>query len=175
MTHSLLVFAACLSLTACCTSAACRPENLPFRGEVFVSDDGSHHERLFALLQYAARNDCCEVLYRHLSHATREEYGETTFCLFWESLEVPEPYEYKLADVVRRGEFAGVVPGPREGEEFAYVSYPPDGEPGDNLLAQILLVVEADERGRRVQRLALLEQYQAIERGDIRYWWDAGR
>jgi hypothetical protein len=141
---------------------------------VFVVDDDSHHEKLFQLLQYGARNECSDLLYANLSLATRDEYSNTTFSRSWDELDVPE-YEYSLADVMAYGEFSGVVEGPEEGEEFAYVSYPPEGKPGENLLAQILMVREEDEEGREVLRIGLIEQYSHIEGGDYRYYWDAGR
>ncbi len=142
-----------LALVGCC-SPECEPENLPYQGVVETP------KQMAELLQYAAEKDCCEVIYGHLSKATREEHSELKFCLFWESLEVPPPYDYPLADVVSGGAYVGVFPYADDripfDQELVYVEYQAPG--GKNLLAQILLVYQEDEDGRREPRLALQEQ-----------------
>lgn len=137
-------------LLAACTPEVCEVENLPFRGEPQTP------EQLFQLAQYAARNDCCGSMYDSLSQRTKAEHSETKFCLFWESLDLPEPYEeYSVAEVVRGGEFLAVLPD-TQGRRFMFVHYQ---EPGKAALdAQLLLVDEKDERGNTVPKLGLQDQ-----------------
>ncbi len=163
-----------LIFVAGCASPECEGERLPFGGVILIDSDDDPHEQLFELMRYAARQDCCDTLYGQLSAYTRDEHSETKFCLFWDTIDIPEPFDYKLADVMKDGIFSGSVPGPKEGEELVYVSYPPDGQPGKNLLAQILVIAEPDEKGRLRPRIALQEQVDRIEAGDTRYYLDAG-
>jgi hypothetical protein len=157
---------ACL-LLGCCTPPECRPEAIPHRGRARTL------EEFFQVVQYLALHDCCENLHRNLSQGTRDEYGETKFCLFWESIDLPE-YGYALADVVRGGRFLAGVEGPGPGEQFLYVEYEEPGK--SNLLARILVLTQGDEEDPSPRpRIALTEQVRAIdERKDARYWWDAG-
>ena len=67
------------------------------------------------------------------------------------------------------------LPGIEDGQLFAYVTYPPEGQEGKNLLAQILMVYETDEQGRKSLRIGLQEQYRLIDSWDYSYYWDAGR
>lgn len=157
-----------------CTTPECEGERLPFGGVVLIDTAEDPYEQLFQLMRYAARKDCCDTLYGQLSAQTRDEHSETKFCLFWDTIDIPEPFDYKLADVLKDGIYSGSVPGPNAGEELVYVSYPPDGQPGKNLLAQILVISEADEQGRIRPRIALQEQVAKIEAGDARYYLDAG-
>jgi hypothetical protein len=164
-----------LLILVSCTTPECEPERLPFGAVVVVNKDkGDHAENLFKLVQYAARKDCCDTLYAQLSAGTRDKHSETKFCLFWDTIDIPEPYDYSLADVICEGVFSGSVPGPNPGEELVYVSYPPDGKPGKNLLAQVLVIHEVDEKGRSRPRLGLQEQIDRMEEGDTRYYLDAG-
>lgn len=137
-------------LVPSCTPEVCELENLPHLGQPQTA------AQLFELVQYAARNDCCESMYGGLSARTRAEHSETKFCLFWESIKLPEPFEaYKLADVVRRGEFLAVLPD-AHGRQFMFVHYQ---EPGEVALdAQLYVVFEQDEQGRTRPRLGLQEQ-----------------
>jgi hypothetical protein len=153
-----------LGIGGCC-SPECEPENLPHGGVVETPKE------LFELAQYAALNDCCDVLYSHLSQATQDEHSELKFCLFWESLEVPEPFNFRLVDVVGGGKYVGVFPFEDDripfDQELVYVEYQPPG--GKNLLAQILLVYQLNEAGQREPRLALQEQTT------LGPYFDAGR
>lgn len=135
---------------AACTPEVCEVENLPFRGQPQTP------EQLFQLVQYAARNECCESMYGSLSQKTRDEHSETKFCLFWESIKLPEPFEeYTLADAIRRGEFLGVLPDVKK-RQFMFVHYQ---EPGKvSLDASLYVVYEKDERGNLLPRLGLQEQ-----------------
>ena len=168
MTYRILFALAALLASGCC-APECELDRLPYKGEILVAKDDSHSEKLFELVQYCAKYDCCDTLYSKLSAKTRDEHSETMFCLFWDTIEIPEPYDYLLVDVMKYGEYSGTVPGPKEGEQFVYVSYPPDGKKGKNLLAQILVIVEKDERGRDVPTIALEEQLRRMEAGDDRY------
>ena len=153
-------------LLGCCTAPECLPESIPHRGL------GRTLEEQFQVVQYLALHDCCDQLHGNLSAHTREEHGQTKFCLFWESIEVPG-YGYTLPEVIRGGTFVAGVEGPAPGESFVYVEYEPPG--GKNLLARILIVEEPDEEDPRPRlRVALQEQYERIEAQDGRYWWDAG-
>lgn len=153
-------------LLGCCTPAECLPESMPHEGRAASLED------FFQVLQYLAIHDCCGQLHGNFSAATREEHGQTKFCLFWESIEVPE-YGYTLPEVIRGGTFVAGVEGPTERESFLYVEYEPQG--GRNLLARVLVVREGDEDDPTPRyRVALQEQYELIERHDGRYWWDAG-
>jgi len=162
VTRGLLLIAA-LALSGCCTSPACLPEALPHQGKPADS------AQLFDLIQYAARHDCCEQLYTQLTTATREEYSSFEFCLYWESIELPE-YEYLLVDVVTGGQLLGAFPGNEPGEEFLFVEFE---EPGrENLLARILLKHESDESGKVRPYLAMQEQRAHIDAGHPGYHWD---
>lgn len=135
---------------AACTPEVCEVENLPFHGQPQTP------EQLFQLVQYAARNECCESMYDALSQRTKAEHSQTKFCLFWESLDLPEPYEeYSVAEVVRGGELLAVLPD-AQGRKFMFVHYQEPGKPA--LDAQLLLVDEQDERGGTVPRLGLQDQ-----------------
>lgn len=137
-----------------CTPEVCEVENLPFRG------DPADPQQLFALAQYAARNECDATLYGLLSKRTRDEHSELKFSLFWESLDVPDPWNYKIVDVVARGQYAGVLEDPL-GRKLLFVQYQEPGKP--DLLAQLYIVEEKDEQGRVVPRLALQEQVDSQE------------
>jgi hypothetical protein len=163
-----------LICVAGCTTPECEGERLPFGGVILIDSKEDPHEQLFKLMRYAARKDCCDTLYGQLSAHTQSEHSETKFCLFWDTIDIPEPYDYKLADVMKDGIYSGSVPGPKAGEELVYVSYPPDGQPGKNLLVQILVIAEKDDAGRVRPRIALQEQVDLIEAGDSRYYLDAG-
>jgi len=155
----------------CCTSPECEPEALPYRGEPRTIDE------LFTVAQYSAKHECCEPLYAQLSARSQEEHSELKFCLFWAGIEIPEPYEYRLEDVVAKGTLIGAIPGPVEGEEFIYVEYDPDGEegPAANLLAQILVLKQEDPgTGDVVPRIGLQDQIDRIEAKKYEYYWDAG-
>ncbi|MEZ6187786.1 MAG: hypothetical protein R3F62_22605 [Planctomycetota bacterium] len=152
-----------VALAGCCTSPACLPENLPHGGKPHDSAE------LFDLIQYAARNDCCEQLYEQLTQASRDEYSETAFCLAWEGIELPD-YGYYLVDVVIGGSLIGSFPGNEPGEEFLYIEFE---EPGrENLLARILLKQETDSSGLTRPFLAMIEQKEHIEAGQAAYHWD---
>ena len=155
-----LLLALTLALAGCCT-VECEPENLPFTGHP------STPEELFKLAQHAATFDCCEILHTNLSQATRDEHSETKFCLFWESIDIPDPYDYRLVDVVAKGSFVGTIPWNNPGELLIYVEYQEQGKP--NLLAQLLVVQEPDERGHPTPHLAVQDQ---MDRGMA---FDAGR
>lgn len=134
-----------LALTlAACTPEVCEVENLPSRG------DPATTEELFHVAQYAAKNDCCESLYGLLSPRTRAEHGETKFCLFWESLDVPDPWNYKVVDVVAKGQYLATMKDP-DGRELMYVQYNEPGKP--DLVVQLLIVREGDR-----PRLGLQDQ-----------------
>jgi hypothetical protein len=166
---------ATLLLAIGCCSPECAPDKLPHGGEVLVTEDDTHHEKLFELVQHCAKHECCDTLYGTLSELTRDEHSETKFCLFWDTIEIPEPYDYLLADVMKYGKFSGTMPGPKGDEEFVYVSYPPTRKEGKkNLFAQILVIIEKDEKGRAVPRIALEEQLRRMEAGDQRYYIDRG-
>lgn len=157
------LLAGLIVLAGCCTSAACLPEALPHRGRPADS------AQLFDVIQYAARNDCCEQLYGQLTSATRANYSEFEFCIAWEGIELPE-YDYRLVDVVTGGQLLGAFPGNLPGEEFLFVEYE---EPGrDNLLARILLKHESDPDGKTRPYIAMQEQVERIEAGDAAYYWD---
>ena len=158
---------ACALLLACCTAPECEPEAMPFQGRP------RSLEEFFQVFQYLAVHDCCGQLYGNLSGGTREEHGETKFCLFWEGITLPDPYHYLLADVVRGGKYLQGVEGPEPGQELVYVEYEEPGKP--NLLARILVVTEPDEDDPAPRRrVALKEQQDRIEARDPRYHWDAG-
>ncbi len=149
-------------LLAACTPEVCEVENLPFRGEPQTP------EQLFQLVQYAARNECCGSMYGSLSEKTRDEHSETKFCLFWESIKLPEPFEaYKLADAIRGGEFLAVLPDAK-GRQFMFVHYQ---EPGKvSLDASLYIVYEKNERGEALPRLALQEQVDSQGTSDPMYF-----
>jgi len=150
--RALLVLA--LSLAAC-TPEVCEVENLPFLGQ-----PGTPQE-LFQLAQYASKNDCCASMYGALSKRTQDEHSETKFCLFWESIKLPEPFEkYKVVDVVRDGEFLAVLPDTK-GRQFMFVHYQQPGEA--SLDAQLYIVMEKDEQGREVPKLGLQDQVDSFE------------
>lgn len=152
-----------VAIAGCCTAPACRPENLPHGGRPETS------EQLFDLIQYAARNDCCEQLYEQLTQSTRDEYSELEFCLAWEGIELPE-YGYYLVDVVTGGSLLGSFPGNEPGEEFLFIEFE---EPGrENLLARILLRQETGTSGKSRPYLAMWEQKEHIESGHAAYHWD---
>jgi hypothetical protein len=132
-----------LSLAAC-TPEICERENLPAGG------DPATVEQLFQVAQHAARNDCCDALYGLLSPRTREEHGETKFCLFWKSLDVPDPWNYKVVDVVAKGTYLATMKD-LEQRELMYVQYAEPGKP--DLVVQLLIVREG---GR--PRLGLQDQ-----------------
>jgi hypothetical protein len=138
---------------AACTSELCRPENLPHEGVARTP------EELFEIAQQAARNDCSDELHSLLSKKTRDEHGELSFSLAWDSIKIPDPYDYKVANVVKSGKFLGVITDKASGRRFIYVDYQ---EPGKkDLLAQLYVVTERDEEGREVFRLALQEQVES--------------
>lgn len=151
MTRRALLSPLALALTlAACTPEVCEVENLPFLGQP------STPEELFTLAQYAARNECCESLYGGLSKRTKDEHSETKFCLFWESLKLPEPFPpYKVVDIVAQGLFLAILPD-EQGRQFMFVEYRQPGEA--QLIAQLYIVMEKDEQGRDVPKLALQEQ-----------------
>lgn len=150
MTRRALPLALLLALSfGACTPEVCEVENLPFLGQP------STPEELFKLAQYAARNDCCDSLYDMLSERTKDEHSRTKFCLFWASLEIPEPFDYKIVDVVGKGEYLTVLEG-LEGRKFIMVHYQEPGKP--SLDAQLYFVMEKHEQGRELPRLALQEQ-----------------
>ena len=174
MAERMLLTLTMLVLAGCC-APECAPDKLPHGGEVLVTEADTHHQELFELVQHCAKYECCDTLYGTLSAKTQDEHSETKFCLFWDTIEIPEPYEYLLVDVLKYGRYSGTVPGPKDGEEFVYVSYPPTRKKGKkNLLAQILVVTEKDDKGRAVPRIALEEQLRKMEAGDTRYYIDAG-
>lgn len=161
MRRALAAAAVSLALAAC-TPEVCQVENLPFRGAPRTP------EQLFELVQYAARNDCCASMYDALSARTKAEHSETMFCLFWESIQLPEPFEeYRLADAVRGGEFLAVLPDAR-GRQLMFVHYQ---EPGKvSLDAQLYIVYEKDERGDVLPKLALQEQVDSQGTSDPIYF-----
>ncbi|MBX3471325.1 MAG: hypothetical protein KF878_31030 [Planctomycetes bacterium] len=130
---------------AACTPEVCQTDSLPYLGRPTTP------EQLFEVVQYSARNDCCGPMYHLLSKRTQDEHSRTKFCLFWESLRLPEPFaEYRVVDVVSKGEFLAVLPDPT-GRQFMFVHYQ---EPGKVALdAQLLLVFEQGE-----PRLGLQDQ-----------------
>jgi hypothetical protein len=147
-----------------CNGAECQPESQPFHGQPRTA------EELFAVVQYLAKSDCCDQLWSHLSPKSQAEHGETKFCLFWETIEIPE-YGYLLADVVKQGKFVAAVEGPKKGEWLVYVEYE---EPGKKNLLAAILVSSVRYLGSPTPRVGLVEQVERIEAGDGRYWWDAG-
>lgn len=157
------VLGAIAALVAC-NGMECRPESQPHAGRPRTA------EELFAVVQYLARVDCCGQLWSFLSPTSQAEHGETKFCLFWETIEIPE-YGYLLADVVKEGKFVAAVDGPREGEWLVYVDYQ---EPGKKPLLAAILVTSVRYLGSYTPRIGLQEQVEHIEAGHGRYWWDAG-
>lgn len=159
MTRRALLPSLALALTlAACTPEVCEVENLPFLGQPKTP------EELFQLAQYAARNDCCGSLYGALSKRTQDEHSETKFCLFWESIKLPEPFEkYKVAQVVRDGEFVAVLPDTK-GRLFMFVHYQQPGEV--SLDVQLYIVTEKDDQGRSLTKLGLQEQVDSQEAPD---------
>lgn len=151
MRHGILI--AVLALAGC-TPEVCEVENLPYQGTPTTP------EELFALAQYAARNDCGSSLYSLLSQRTRDEHSELKIKLFWASQKIPEPWGYKLGDVVAKGQYAGVLPD-LKGRKLMFVQYQEPGKP--DLLAQLYVVEEKDEEGRVVPRLGLQEQVDSQE------------
>lgn len=143
-----LTMAAVIALAGCC-SVECMPERLPARGVPKTS------EELFKLVQHAAQNDCGEVLYDAMSKKTRGEHSYLKLKVGLRYIEVPEPWEYKVMDVIEKGEFIGAFPGPR-GQELVIVSYQEKGKP--ELMAQILVTEERNEAGKKVKVMALEEQ-----------------
>jgi hypothetical protein len=148
-----VALAALLALAGC-TPELCEVENLPFRGEP------TDEQQLFTLAQHAAKNECTGTLYGLLSKRTRDEHSALKFSLFWESLDVPDPWGYRVVDVVAKGQYAGVLEDPL-GRKLLYVQYQEPGKP--DLLAQLYVVYEKDEKGRVVPRLALQDQVDAQE------------
>lgn len=145
-----MAVAACAGLLlGGCKAAECAAERLPAQGNPRTT------EQLFELVQYAARNDCTSSLYDALSARTRAKHSYTKIWLFFGSIEIPEPYEYKLIDVLRGGLLLGAFPGPG-GEELMYVAYKEPGRP--DLVAQILVLEEPGPDGQPVRRLAVEEQ-----------------
>lgn len=161
MTRRALIAPLALALSlAACTPEVCEVENLPFLGQP------STPQELFQLAQYAAKNDCCGSLYGALSERTQDEHSETKFCLFWESIALPEPFEkYKVAQVVRDGEFLAVLPDDK-GRQFMFVHYQQPGEA--SLDAQLYIVMEKDETGKELPKLALQEQVDSQSAPDRR-------
>lgn len=153
---------ACALATSCCTSNACRPESLP-RGGLARSE-----RELFELAQYAAREDCCAVLHGLTSPRTRDEHGETKFCLFWDSLRDEETGR-RIRDVLADGEWLGMVPDPPK--RFAYVRHwaPGPGGAPEAVTYRIRVVDEALAGGATAPRIGLQEQ---VDDGDF---WRADR
>lgn len=137
-----------LLLSAGCTSTMCEPEQLPSQGAPVTA------EGLFDLVQYSAKHECWRTLYDAMSKRTR---GEHAYIKLWAALrhiEVPEPWEYKLVDVLEHGTFVAAAPL-KPGQELVIVSYQ---EPGKKELLAQILVVEEVEDGKSVRRMALEEQ-----------------
>lgn len=145
---------AALLVVAGCTPELCEVENLPFRGEP------SDEEQLFTVAQHAAKNECTGTLYGLLSKRTREEHSELKFSLFWESLDVPDPWGYRVVDVVAKGRFEGALEDPL-GRKVMYVQYQEPGKP--ELVAMLYIVYEEDAKGRLVPRLGLQDQVDSQE------------
>lgn len=132
-----------------CASGPCSSEQLPHQGRTRTS------EELYDFVQHAAKHECWSELYDHLSARTRDEHSYIKIRPWIGSLEAEEPWEYKIVDVLAKGTFVAVYPGPG-GQELIMVSYQEPGRP--ELLAQILSVEDTEE-GRKVRRLGLQEQY----------------
>jgi hypothetical protein len=160
-----LAFAALVSLAGCC-SAECDPERLPYRGHATTP------EELAVIVQHEAHNECWSPLYDSLSKKTRDKHGRTAWRLAASSLTIPEPYDYKVVDVIEKGTFVAALPSPDNPDEaLAVYDYQ---EPGKKQLsAHILLRREPGEElgSPKEWRIALEDQQERIERGDYRYWW----
>ena len=141
-------------LAAGCSCGPCAVENFPHLG---VARDS---EELHAIVRHAAVNECWSELYDYLSARTREEHGYIKLRPFITRWRAEKPWEYRVADLIAKGELIGVWPGGPEGSELLMLSYQEPGRP--ELLAQILVVSEPDEKtGLRVKRLGLQEQYES--------------
>lgn len=162
-------------LVACCTPERCQPEALPFQGVASVESE------LFAIAQYAAREECNDTLYTLLSAASHDEIAEWEWDFFWAGIDIPD-YPYELGDVVRDGLYQASTEGLKPGESFIYVEYEAPAEPDEprqpNLFARILVVREPDPESDDPTpklKVGLIEQIKKIEAGDIGYYWDAAR
>jgi hypothetical protein len=147
----LILTAALLSMGGCGGPTACDEEHLPEHGRTQTS------EELFRFAQYAAKKECWSELYDHLSKRTRDEHSYIKLRPFITSWKTEEPWEYRIVDVLSKGEFVEVFPDGPQGQELILVSYQEAGKP--ELLAQLLVVREVDE-GKPVRRLGLQEQYE---------------
>ena len=162
----ILVLGVALAPTGAGCASMCDAERLPAGGRVATP------AALFTLAQYAARQDCCEVLHGLLSPATRQWHGEAMFCLWWdsESLKLPEPYEYPVAEILRSGVYDTDLEF--RGQRFIYVRY--QRAPRPEVYLQLLWVQERLPDGREEPRLALKEQFQP-EPPARPVPWNAGR
>ena len=142
-----------VSLTACCTSEACLPENLPHQGVAKTSEELAH------IVRHAVSHECWSTLYDYLSARTRAEHSYIKIRPFIASQRVEEPYGYLLLDILAKGEFLGVLDGGPKGGELIMLSYAEPGRP--ELLAQVLVVTDPIQDGGGPQkRLGLQEQFE---------------
>lgn len=146
------VAVASLVVAGCC-AGPCDIENFPSQG---VARDG---EALHAIVRHAANNECWSELYDFLSARTRDEHSYIKMRPFISGWRAQEPWEYRVVDILAKGELIGVWPDGPQGAELLMLTYREPGRP--ELLAQLLIVEEPDEEtGLQVKRLGLQEQYE---------------
>lgn len=127
---------------------------------------------LFVLVQELARVDRDEEVRAHLTRRSRDELGTLRFAGLL-GHDLPDPYDaYTLGEVIRGGKLVAETEGMGANERFVYAEYEEPG--GPNLLARILIIHER-YLGSMEPRIAVKEQWERIDRGELEYHWDAGR
>ncbi|MBL4848543.1 MAG: hypothetical protein JKY65_23730 [Planctomycetes bacterium] len=141
-----------LTCAGCSCSEHCETAMLPYQGIATSS------EELYEIVSHTARYECWSELYDHLSQATRDEHSYIKIRPFISGWKAEEPWEYRVMDILAKGELLGVWPDGPNGGELLMITYQEPGRP--ELLAHVLVVNETDETGREIKRLGLQEQHE---------------
>lgn len=155
-----MTFLLLLVVAAGCGCGECCEERLPNRGHATASED------LVRIVQHEAKNECWSEMYDLLSNRTRDKYSRLEWRLGVSSIRVPD-YDYRVIDVAEKGTYIEFLANPtNDFEGFAYYDYQ---EPPKKKMKLKLLLLREGTPGE--WRIAMVDQQERIERGDLRYWW----
>lgn len=145
-------------VAAGCGCGECCDERLPNGGRATAPSD------LVQIVQHESKNECWSEMYDLLSARTRDKYSRLEWRLGVSSIRVPD-YDYKVIDVAEKGTYSDTLMNPtNESEGFAYYDYQ---EPRKKRMRLKLLLLKEGASWR----IAMVDQNERIEHGDMRYWW----